>query len=264
MLLNENNQKENGKNKIEYNPAEFTEYAYINLLHKIINAGYCFTNYFDFSREKTPQIIWRHDVDISMHRAYRLACIEQERGIKATYFVMLTSRYYNICELEIIQLIKKIHQLGHIIGLHFDTKYYKNPIITDPETLITAIKIQKNALEDILNSQIKVFSLHDTQELKPSLLYPNELCGMINVYSNYFNTQFKYCSDSNGFWRFAPIADLIDPLNYPRLHVLIHPEWWTSEELTPRQKVMRALNGRLNKYINEYDRTILLYGRPNF
>ncbi len=38
-------------------------------------------------------MLWRHDVDHSLNRAYRLAEIEEEFGIKATYFIHIQSGF---------------------------------------------------------------------------------------------------------------------------------------------------------------------------
>ncbi len=39
----------------------------------------------------SPHVLWRHDVDYSVHRAAALARIEADLGVRATYFVYCTA-----------------------------------------------------------------------------------------------------------------------------------------------------------------------------
>ena len=75
-------------------------------------------------KKKKKFTLWRHDIDLSVHRAYSLAKIEKNFCIKATYFFLLGSKFYNIFEKDIKDLILKIISLGHRIGLHFDPNQY--------------------------------------------------------------------------------------------------------------------------------------------
>ena len=47
----------------------------------------------DDSKER--QIIWRHDIDMSVHRAYSLAKLERGLGVKSTFFILPHSEFYN-------------------------------------------------------------------------------------------------------------------------------------------------------------------------
>jgi hypothetical protein len=67
----------------------------------------------------------RHDVDFSVHRSYALAKIEAEEGVHSTYFLWPHCKYYNLFEEEIVEIVDKIIELGHDIGLHFDYDFYK-------------------------------------------------------------------------------------------------------------------------------------------
>jgi hypothetical protein len=72
-----------------------------------------------------------------------------------------------------------------------------------------------------------------------------EYAGLINAYAEYFQREVKYCSDSNGYWRFERMRDLID-FGHSRLHLLTHCEWWTEEIMSPWQKIQKAIDGRAN------------------
>ncbi|MDQ8039468.1 MAG: formyltransferase family protein [Rickettsiella sp.] len=234
---------------------DFTEHKYKEYLIKLIE-NYKFSF---FSKDYTSHatVLLRHDIDVSVHRAYKLAKIETALGIKSTFFIMLYNWFYDIRDPEIRNLIFAIKKMGHKIGLHFDASYPLNTNFIDKETLAKTILQQKIGLETILSLKITIFSYHNPTILGNNLIKDLEICGMLNVYNETFIKNFKYCSDSNGLWRFDKLDDLIKPKQYPKLHVLIHPEWWTPEPLTPRKKILRALNGRANAMLSRYDK--LLY-----
>ena len=52
-----------------------------------------------------------------------LAKIENELGVKATYFLKLHSEFYNLFEKSIFEKVLKIIEFGHNIGLHFEHHY---------------------------------------------------------------------------------------------------------------------------------------------
>ncbi len=232
-----------------------------------IKSHYSFIQYDQAFEATEPNVIWRHDIDASVHQAYELAKIENRLGIKATYFVMLHSWFYDIREKEVNTLLKNIKDLGHTIGLHFDFEYIPSGAIDDEASFLKALKHQKEELELILGFGINFFSFHNpttiSDELRSKLTeYKYE--DMINVYHEKFINEYKYCSDSNGLWRFDKLSDLIDPKKYPKLHVLTHPEWWTENPMTPRQKIVRILNGRTKAILKQYDTVLANSGRPNF
>lgn len=106
---------------------EFTYEAYERLIKGIIDNGYQITNYHLYKKVKCPCIL-RHDVDMDLKKAAEFAefesKIELKKRVKATYFVLLTSDFYNLYSKENIHLLKDILLCGHEIGLHFDEKKY--------------------------------------------------------------------------------------------------------------------------------------------
>lgn len=58
--------------------------------------------------------ILRHDVDRGLKDSLRLARLENRLGIKATYFFRYKQAFSE-------KVIKKIHDLGHEIGYHYET-----------------------------------------------------------------------------------------------------------------------------------------------
>src|SRR4029079_6101206 len=66
-----------------------------------------------------PHVLWRHDVDASVHRAARLARIEAEEGVRATYFLSFHSAFYNLLERPVFDAARAVLGAGHWLGLHF-------------------------------------------------------------------------------------------------------------------------------------------------
>ena len=81
-----------------YNFSDFTEKHYITLI-KLAKKKYLFEPF--TTKTEEPHVLWRHDVDSSVHRALKLAKIEKKLGVKSTYFLRLHSEWYNLFEKEV-------------------------------------------------------------------------------------------------------------------------------------------------------------------
>lgn len=243
-----------------YNFDDFTEESYAQLLDLAVSRYKCIS-YSEIQSIEGAQefILWRHDVDVSPHRAYALAEIENQHNVQATYFIMLGSDHYNLFENEIKTLFLKIVSLGHKVGLHFDPTLYS---IMSRKELEHYLKFEKSILEKLLNVEITSFSFHNpTDEMfkYDNLLY----AGLINTYAKDIKEKFLYCSDSNGYWRHKRLYDfLIEPIVGNR-QVLTHPEWWQEKPLSPRDRISRSINGRAQKRHMHYDESLQRLGREN-
>ncbi|MCK4667958.1 hypothetical protein KAU33_14475 [Candidatus Dependentiae bacterium] len=107
-------------------------YKKYKLLLLSLKNSFTFREY--FNTQITNNIILRHDIDRSPKNALKMAELEHEMGIKATYF--FRSRPYVFKE----EIIKKIESLGHEIGYHYenlsDSKgYFEEAILTFSNTL---------------------------------------------------------------------------------------------------------------------------------
>lgn len=237
---------------------DFTEENYRSLL-KIAKKYYNFIFYDDYKLEG-QNVLWRHDIDFSAHRALRLAQIEAEEGVSSTFFILLHSEYYNLLEKEISQVIFEIINLGHKIGLHFDPTYYQI-ISDDNKDYGLHLDFERNFLNKVFKIDIKAFSYHNP--IKDFMISSNEVAGMINCYSKYFTDHYSYCSDSNGFWRFKRLEDFIEDNKNNRVQVLTHPEWWVPEVMSPRDRISRCIDGRAIAQHTKYDIILNELGREN-
>jgi hypothetical protein len=79
-----------------------------------------------------PGIIMRHDVDLDIVPAYRLAQIEKDAGIRASFFFLMSSDTYNPASGTNRALLRDMAEEGFEIGLHFDPTIYPD---ADHDTL---------------------------------------------------------------------------------------------------------------------------------
>jgi len=238
----------------------FTERAYRELISAARRAGYFFSGYRD--RPANRHVVWRHDVDLSMHRALRLAEIERAANVSATYFVNPHCQFYNLFEPEITVRLRRIAKLGHRIGLHFDAEAYPG---TDwrRDVLADRLGSERRLIEDLLGSPIEAFSYHNPEIGGLIEIDDDEIAGLVNAYGRTFRTEYGYTSDSNGYWRFEPIEYVLRAARHERLQVLTHPGWWTPEPMPPRARVARCVYGRAANVIAHYDAFLQAHYRTN-
>jgi hypothetical protein len=244
-------------NSLKYNFKDFTRTAYRSYL-KIAKDKYPFRTFLNFNKSER-YILWRHDIDLSMHAAFQIAQIEAEEGVIANYFVHLHNPFYNFFDSENFQLLKKIAGLGHLIGLHFDSHFYG---IETEDKLDEHLSFEKSILQKALGVEINVFSFHNTTPFTMAC-QKWEYAGMINTYASYFRENVGYCSDSNGIWRFRRLEDVLLEAKEPQLQILTHPEMWQESVMSPRQRIHRCIDGRAEKNKYNYDKDLGDFGREN-
>lgn len=94
---------------------DFTVEKYKELLLSLKSKGYEFQTFKDFiDNPKTKSIILRHDVDLLPLNSLRFAKIQNELGIKGTYYFRAVPESWDE------DVIKKINSLGHEIGYHYE------------------------------------------------------------------------------------------------------------------------------------------------
>lgn len=229
---------------------EFTYSAYIDLINLLKEKKYIFSNYNDYS-EKNKSVIFRHDVDICLERAVKLAKIENNNNIKSTYFILLSTEIYNVFSKESDKMLKEILELGHEIGLHFDELKYD---INNKKELENYVQYEKNILEKALGIKIKTVSMHIPSNwiLENDIQFKN----IKNSYSKKFLKEFKYLSDSMMNWR-EDVVGIIEKETYDKLHILTHPFWYTEKKSNIKELASVFIeNGNLKRY--DYMRNIII------
>lgn len=204
-------------------------------------------------------LLWRHDLDLSLNRGLSLAKIEHEFQFKATYFLNPHSEFYNLAEASQYQIIKEIVSLGHDIGLHFDASFFGE--INEAE-LNDLVAREADYLSWLFKVRPVAFSFHNPVDT--TLTFEADTYGgLLNCYSKRFKKEVPYCSDSNGYWRFRRLHDVLTDATDPCLQVLTHPGWWQDKPMPPRQRVFRSAVGRALGIMKTYDEALQQYGRLN-
>lgn len=170
---------------------------YGDLLTAAGDGGYRFAF---FDADPAPgELYLRHDVDLSLDAALKMAELEIEHGAFSTYFLMTQSVFYNLASPEGLRAINRLRELGHRVGLHAVWPGAELDDRFDP-----------------------VVAWHN-----PDPDYMSEpVDGAVNVMEPPYFDPERYRSDSNQRWRHGcPHEDLREG-RFDWLQLLIHPEIW--------------------------------------
>lgn len=219
----------------------FTYDSYCSLLSLIEQSGYEIADYNNWEQKKRC-VILRHDIDNDILKALKLAQIEQSKEVKSTFFVLVTSNFYNIFSKDNREKILEIIGCGHQIGLHFDETAYEVKS-GGYEAVREKILYEAKLLETVTERPVNVVSMHrpGKEMLIEKLIIP----GMINAYGSPFFDEFKYLSDSRRNWR-EPVEQIIASGRYDRLQILTHAFWYDEQE--------KGLHDTVKFFINSANR----------
>jgi hypothetical protein len=211
-------------------PFTYAHYRYI--LSSALESGYKFTNFLTFKDEQRnqPICLLRHDCDNDLTAAVKIARIEAEMGVRSTYFMLLRSAQYNIMSIPNSRLVREIIQLGHWIGLHFDELYYVN---SAPAQIAVYVDRERAWLSEEFSVPVEVVSFHQPSQ---HVLDNQIKLNCINTYDQNDMAGIYYLSDSNTVWKEGCPSNFFLARKHPHLQLLLHPEWWTVEEQTIREK----------------------------
>lgn len=235
---------------------DFTGAAYRAILQKA-SEHYRFVPY---SHALADNVLFlRHDCDVSLNRALAIAQIEYSLHVKSTFFLLLHGPFYNLLERSQVDLVRRIIDLGHDIGLHFDAAFYDARTEAEIDALISAESTWLSSWFEVDPTSVS-FHNPDTFTLECER---DRYGGLVNCYSASFKRDVTYCSDSNGHWRYERMLDVVDRPPTGPLQLLIHPEWWQESPMPPRARVVRAVAGRAEAVMRDYDVMLETAGRAN-
>jgi hypothetical protein len=176
---------------------EFDLAHYRELLEAAKAGGYRFAGF-----DAPPQagdLLLRHDVDLSLHAAVRLAEVEVEAGAWSTWFLMTRSVFYNLDSREGEHAVARLRELGGRIAHHavwpsVDLDERFEPVVAwhnpDPEYMSTPVE------------------------------------GATSVMMSPWFDPDHYRSDSNQHWRHGCPHVALERGEFEWLQLLIHPEIW--------------------------------------
>jgi len=225
---------------------DFTLKTYKQLLQTLLSKSYTFLTVEEYfisaSSPSHPRILMRHDVDRKPQNSLRMAKLEHELGVKSTYYFRTIPKTFKP------EIIKKIAELGHEIGYH-----YENLAETNGNYKSAIKDFEKNLAELRKIVPIKNIAMHgspmskwDSRDLWKKYNYKDY--GIIS--EPYFDINFDkvlYITDAGRSWDNATINlrdkveslfksdfkntnDIISALKVGKLSnqimINIHPEHW--------------------------------------
>ena len=232
-------------NREKYHFDDFTLDNYKRLVQLAVDRGFQFILHKDEFVPERKDIIWRHDVEFEPDIALNMAEIEAELNVQASYFFQLHSQYYNLFDPHYRQVFYKIKELGHLVGLHFDCRYWG---IEDESQLDEFISLDCSYIEKSFEVKIDTFSFHNTTPFTQSCL-EYRYGGLINVYSSFFKEHYNYCGDSLGYWRYDRLEDVLNDDKVQHLQVLTHDGNWSDEVLSPRKRFSKVMHDHAERLV---------------
>lgn len=215
-------------------PSMFT-YSYLErLYHALRRSGYQTVNYHNY-RSSEKVCILRHDVDFDLKKAMEMARFEYSNQVESTYFILLSTDFYNVFSADSQKMLKGILSCGHDIGLHFDETKYNHH---DRREFVKQVEDELLVLGKAVGKRISSVSMHRPSEHTLGSNYEFE--NAVNSYSEVFFRKFKYISDSRMNWRENPL-EAVSSGEAERLHLLTHPFWYHSREETARDKLLKFI-----------------------
>lgn len=204
---------------------------YKDVFKQALELGYKISAFKDYTKINKFKkiIILRHDIDFNIERALEMAKIENNLGVKATYFVRLHAKDYNPFEFKAYTILREILKMGHEIGLHSEALDVSHITKENP---VEIFKREKEILEGIFNIEIASAAQHGdftgiSRDYKNYFFtkYKKEDLGILNQpFEERFFKSMKYISDSFGSWREGCMCRHIGRVE--KLQISVHPNYW--------------------------------------
>jgi len=211
---------------------DFTFNHYKEVITKALEAGYTFYTFSEYhaKKPKGKTFLLRHDVDNFFERAAGFARVEDELGVKATYFLRVHT-HYNPFEYNNYALLKRLESAGHELGLHTEASEFAAMHGAEkPDALLAR---EKAFLEACLGHEVHGLAPHRDINYAANtlpLLQGMDLAAMgfdYQAYEDVFVKESKYVSERIdghiGWYEHGP-EEYID--KFDKITLLTHPQWW--------------------------------------
>lgn len=234
----------------------FTFDYYEKLLETLKDNDYDFVFFDDSEKIKKKGkkiVLLRHDIDFDVNQAEKISEIEKKHDIKSTYFFLLNSKSYNIHNSETYEIIKKILNEGHEIGIHFDEASYDYS--TNSE-LKNFVEKEIGFFESLFNKEIKIISFHRPTD---NILLDKIDIPIAHTYEDRYAKDVKYLSDSKKQFREGNLIDIINSNKYDKLQILLHPIWWNKENRVAQKDYESFIDQKIVELKKEIDKNSSIF-----
>lgn len=226
--------------------------SYQNFLSTFQEQGYQFCFFSDLQEPKR-QIALRHDIDFDTNFALQSALIEYELNIKATYFFLLRSNFYNIFSPQDYENIMMIREMGHCVSIHFDPSIYAD--------FHEGLKTEVILFREFFKMEVGIISLHRPNAFFQE--YDAPIFGIEHTYQSKYFREIKYLSDSTGVWRFGHPFDTPEFAQQKSLHLLIHPIWWMLDGVNNLDKLKTYYAQRVDSLKMDFSNNCIPFRKIN-
>ena len=196
-------------------------------------------------------IYLRHDIDFDVELALEMARIEARLGVRATYFMMLTSDSYNLFSAKNAACVEEIKALGHKISIHFDPVRY--------EDFETGLSQEIASFQVFFKSEIDLISLHRPNDF--FLSHDEAIIGIEHTYQSKYLKDIKYVADSRGSFRFGPPESTDAFAQKASIHLLVHPVWWVVPSPSPQDTLDAFTLRRIAQFQDHIEANCGTYSR---
>lgn len=226
---------------------DFSYSMYSALVSALKRQGYRFQTVEEYITNPGKRVaILRHDIDVWAGSALPLAEIEQKAGVSASYYFRRNRLTYNI------DVIKKIHKMGHEIGYHYeDLALCNGDMQKAKQSFVTHLSLFRK------NFPIKTVCMHgsssspfDNRDIWSKMKFSDyNIIGEPYLSIDY--SRVMYYTDTGQRWdgdkislrdrvktqkeyRGKSTIGLINSINQSSGSMLIttHPEYWTGNTLS--------------------------------
>ena len=220
----------------------FTHAAYADMVGDLLERGYQFSSFAEAETQldvDRPFVLMRHDIDMSLQAALRMARQESDFGVQSTYFFLVRTDNYNVFSEDGSNTVREILDLGHHLGLHFDCASY--PVGFATNDLARSCAQEVGMLEHWFSKPVSIVSYHrpDARVLTgdPAISAP-----LPHTYMGLFRDRIRYISDSGGRWVDGSPTTSVEFSRGLPLHILIHPVWWTEQPTSAYETLLQLVD----------------------
>ncbi len=198
---------------------KFTFEQYKNILQTLLKylKPATFDNYY------TKNYLYiRHDIDIFSENIVNMATVESALDIRATYFFQPNCEFYNMLSPFNLHIIEKIHNMGHVIGIHVDTIDIK-----DRDQLLSYINDMYSFFSNYLPID-RIISFHRPPDF---IIEGFSIDDFINIYDKKYFKDIRYFSDSKRREFEEELLKSLEKDHNTSVQLLTHPYWWDHIDL---------------------------------
>lgn len=208
---------------------------YAGILRALRDAGWAFGLVRDMATDRRSHVAFlRHDVDFHLTGIEAIAEAEAELGVQSTWYVLLSGPYNPMSGAN-RGTLRRLVELGHDVGLHYDLSIYP----TDPQEAEARLHWAADTLATLVGQPVRTICMH-----QPGLGGTDpflEVDPYVHPHHPHFQNEMLYVSDSCRAWRDSSILTALDDGAPDRLLLNTHAELWLDGSISDRLEYLERV-----------------------